>query len=66
MKLANLVSARGEACVLLELELSRQTLSRALAGLGLRRTLPVTPVDAAFRAVLSAYAAPGGGPQQHE
>jgi hypothetical protein len=36
------------------------------AGLGLRRALPVTPVDAAFRAVLSAYAAPAGGPQQHD
>ncbi len=36
------------------------------AGFGLRRALPVTPVDAAFRAVLSAYAAPAGGPQQHD
>lgn len=32
------------------------------AGLGLavRRTLPVTPVDAPFRAVLRAYATPDG------
>ncbi|WP_331289247.1 MULTISPECIES: hypothetical protein [Methylobacterium] len=37
-------------------------------GLGLRRTVAVTPVDPAFRAVLRAYAAPDapGGPQQHE
>ena len=37
-------------------------------GIGLRRAVAVTPVDAAFHAVLRAYAAPdpSGGSQQHE
>ncbi len=37
-------------------------------GIGLRRAVAVTPVDAAFRAVLRAYGAPDptGGSQQHD
>ncbi len=46
-------------------------LALLIAGLGLtlRRAVPVTPVDAAFRTVLRAYATPGPGAgedQQHE
>ena len=35
-------------------------------GLGLRHAVAVIPVDAAFRAVLRAYATPADGTQQHE
>jgi hypothetical protein len=48
-------------------------LALLIAGLGLalRRAVPVTPVDGAFRSVLQAYATPAPGPdrrqdQQHE